>query len=172
MGFLSRALLASYVLAPEDVLRGEGLIYEGREAFRPIELRLPGEAVDVSLPGPRGEELRRLGRVLAALNRDETGFRSHKHVIALAKASALREGRYEVSREDIGLLRALSVLWLSAYSGDEPSFRMMLRLPATASELVEALAPLYSRATVYRRLEHLSRLVAVREEGGRCVANL
>jgi hypothetical protein len=172
MGFLSRALPASYAMAPEDVLRGEGLIYEGREAFRPVELRLPGEAVDVDVPRPRGEELRRLGRVLAAVNRDGTGFRSHKHVIAMAKASALREGRSEVSKEDVSLLRALSVLWLSPYSGDEPSFRIMLHLPATASELVEALAPLYSRATVYRRLEHLSRLGAIREEGGKWVANL
>jgi hypothetical protein len=47
MGFLSRALPVSYVLAPEDKLRGEGLIYEGREAFKPIELKLPSENIDI-----------------------------------------------------------------------------------------------------------------------------
>jgi hypothetical protein len=172
VGFLSRALPVSYVLAPEDVLRGEGLIYEGKEAFRPIKLKLPSETVDVVIPEPRREELRRLGRVLAAVNCDEPGFRSHKHVIAMARASALREDRSEVAEEDVSLLKALSVLWLSPYTGDEPSFRIMLHLPASTNQLVEALAPLYSRATVYRRLERLRQLKAIRREGGIWTPNL
>jgi hypothetical protein len=171
-GFLSRALPISYALAPEDTLRGERMIYEGREAFKPIELKLPGEAVDIAIPEPRKRELKRIGRVLAAINRDETGFRSHRHVIAMAKASALHQKRAEVDESDIQLIKALSVLWLSPYSGDEPSFRIMLQIPASTSRLVDALAPLYSRATVYRRLRRLEQLKAVKRIGEEWILNL
>lgn len=70
------------------------------------------------------------------------------------------------------LLRALSVLWLSPYSGDEPSFRIMLLLPASSSELVEALQPLCSRATVYRRLRRLRGLGVIEEVDGRWMPRL
>ena len=172
MGFLSRALPVSYTLAPEDKLRGEGLIYEGIQAFKPVELKLPTETVEVALPDKLKEELKRLGRILAAVNRDETGFRSHKHVIALAKSSALKDGREEVSEKDIRLLKALFIFWLSPYSGDEPSFRIMLELPATTSRLLDSLAPLYSRATIYRRLERLEQLKAIRRSGEEWILNL
>jgi DNA-binding PadR family transcriptional regulator len=172
MGFLSRALPVSYVLAPEDKLRGEGLIYEGEQPFKPIELKLPNETVDVALTQKGKEALKRLGRVLAAVNKDETGFRSHKHVIAMAKASALRERRSEVEEKDISLLKALSVLWLSPYSGDEPSFRIMLTLPAKGSQLVNFLSQLYSPATIYRRLNYLEKLNAIKRVGDEWQPNL
>ncbi|MEM2370883.1 MAG: hypothetical protein QXH51_08290 [Candidatus Bathyarchaeia archaeon] len=172
LGFLSRALPISYTLAPEDKLRGEGLIYEGAQIFKPIELKLPNEALDVTLPDSLKEEVKKIGRILAAVNRDETGFRSHRHVIAMVKGSALKAGRKEVTDEDIRLLKALSVLWLSPYSGDEPSFRIMLELPATTSRLLDSLAPLYSRATVYRRLERLEQLKAIRRSGEEWILNL
>jgi hypothetical protein len=172
MGFLSRALPVSYVLAPEDKLRGEGLIYDGEQAFKPVELKLPGENIDVAVPEPRKEDLKRLGRVLAAVNNDEIGFRSHRHVIAMAKASALRQGRGEVNEEDISLLKALSILWLSPYSGDEPSFRIMLTLPAKSTQLVDSLSQLYSPATIYRRLNHLEKLNAIKKVGDEWHLNL
>jgi hypothetical protein len=172
MGFLSRALPVSYVLAPEDKLRGEGLIYEGREAFKPIELKLPSENIDIVVSESRKGDLKRLGRVLAAVNNDETGFRSHRHVIAMAKASALRQGRSKVNEEDISLLKALSVLWLSPYSGDEPSFRIMLMLPAKSTQLVDSLSQLYSPATIYRRLNYLEKLKAIRRIGEEWHPNL
>lgn len=134
-GFLSRAVPVSYHLAPEDLLRGEEAVYKAGRAFEPIRLDLPDKPVNVVVPEKRKDELKRLGRIIAAVNRDETRFRSHRHVLAMAKASALHEGRSEVSSEDIKLLKALSVLWLSSYSGDEPSFRIMLMLPASASKL-------------------------------------
>jgi ArsR family metal-binding transcriptional regulator len=90
----------------------------------------------------------------------------------MAKASSLRQGRDEVNEEDVSLLKALSVLWLSPYSGDEPSFRIMLTLPASTSHIIDALAPLYSRATVYRRLQRLEQLKAVKREGGEWIPNL
>jgi hypothetical protein len=172
MGFLSRALPVSYVLAPEDKLRGEGLIYNGEQPFNPIELKLPNETVNVTLTQKSKEALKRLGRVLAAVNNDETGFRSHKHIIAMAKASALRQGRSEVKEEDISLLKALSVLWLSPYSGDEPSFRIMLTLPAKSTQLLDSLSHLYSPATIYRRLNYLEKLKAVRRIGEEWHPNL
>lgn len=172
LGFLSRAVPISYQLAPEDIQRGEEALYRGGEAFKPVELDLPEKPVKVAVPEKQAEALKRLGRVIAAVNQDETRFRSQRHVLAMAKASALREGRDEVRQEDVRLLRALSVLWLSPYSGDEPSFRIMLALPSTMEQLVDALSPLYSRATVYRRVQRLKELRAVREEDGMLHQNL
>ena len=77
-----------------------------------------------------------------------------------------------MGKEDVDLLKALSVLWISPYSGDEPSFRIMIELPKTSSQLIEALSSQYSKATIYRRIQHLSQLKAVREEHGVWYANL
>jgi hypothetical protein len=90
----------------------------------------------------------------------------------LAKASALREGRRQVSEEDVNLLKALSVLWLSPYSGDEPSFRIMLMLPAKSTQLMDSLSQLYSPATIYRRLNYLEKLKAIRRIGEEWHPNL
>ena len=172
-GFLSRAVPISYHLAPEDVLRGEELIYEAREAFEPAKLDLPERPVKIAVPEEHVEPLKRLGRAIAAINRDETRFRSHKHVLAMAKASALRSGRTEVGEEDVRLLKALSVLWLSPFTGDEACFRIVLELPKASAELVDALAPLYSRATVYRRIGYLAECKAIKQGAdGRWVPNL
>jgi len=171
-GFLSRAVPISYHLAPEDIQRGEELLYKSEPSFKPIKLKLPDKTVSVTVPEKHKQTLKRLGTIIAAVNRDETRFRSHRHVLAMAKASALREGRTEVSEEDIGLLKALSVLWLSPYSGDEPSFRIMLTLPATTSRIIDALSPLYSPATVYRRLNYLEKLKAIRRLGEEWHLNL
>jgi hypothetical protein len=171
-GFLSRAIPISYELAPEDLLKGEEAIYEGKSLFQPVKLKLPEAQVEVGLSEHIKEQLKRLGRIIAAVNQDETRFRSHKHVLAMAKASALRSGRMEVNEEDVNTLRALSVLWLSPYSGDEPSFRIMLELPKTSSQLIDALSPFYSKATVYRRLQKLSQLRAIKQEHGTWYSNL
>jgi hypothetical protein len=171
-GFLSRAVPISYQLAPEDVVRGEESLYRGEKPFKPIQLNLPDKLVAVEVPDKHAEALKRLGRIIAAVNSDETRFRSHRHVLAMAKASAIRCGRTVVSEEDVSLLKALSVLWLSPYSGDEPSFRIMLTLPASTSQIIDALAPLYSRATVYRRLQRLEQLKAVRKKGEEWILNI
>jgi hypothetical protein len=125
LGFLSRAVPISYHLAPEDIQRGEEALYKNQPTFKPIPLNLPEKPITVHVPEKLKQTLMKLGRILAAVNRDETRFRSHRHVLAMAKAAALHENRMEVSEEDMSLLKALSVLWLSPYSGDEPSFRIM-----------------------------------------------
>jgi hypothetical protein len=73
-GFLSRAVPISYHLAPEDILRGE-ILYSGERPFRPVRLDLPEKPERVEIPERHREALRRLGRVIAAVNRDETRFR-------------------------------------------------------------------------------------------------
>jgi len=171
-GFLSRAVPVSYQLAPEDILRGEEDLFKGKPVFKPIRLNMPEKPVSVEIPEKHRDALKRLGRIVAAVNKDETRFRSHRHILVMAKASALRENRMEVGEEDVRLLRALSVLWLSPYSGDEPSFRIMLQLPASTSKLVDALVPLYSRATIYRRLKRLEQLKAVKRSGEEWQLNL
>lgn len=171
-GFLSRAVPISFMLAPEDVLRGEEAVYEGKQVFQKVRLEFPDSQAEVEVPEPQKGKLMRLGRILAAVNGDETRFRSQRHVLGMAKASALRAGRNRVEDEDVELLRALSILWLSPYTGDEPSFWIMLELPKTPGQLVEALAPRYSRATVYRRIQRLKELGAVKEEDGMLHPNL
>jgi len=171
-GFLSRAVPISYHLAPEDISRGEEDIYKAEATFKPITLAFPEKPLAVKVPGKHKEALKRLGRIIAAVNSDETRFRSHRHVLAMAKASALREKRSEVNDEDVKLLKALSVLWLSPYSGDEPSFHIMLTLPATTSRIIDTLSPLYSPATVYRRLNYLEKLKAIRRLGEEWHPNL
>ena len=104
IGFLSRAIPISYTLAPEDILRGEELIYSGKEAFKPIDLIFPEEPVDVEIPLNMKDKLKRIAYALAAVNRDETRFRSHKHVIAMTKSLALRAGRRSVVDEDIAVI--------------------------------------------------------------------
>ncbi|MEM0008004.1 MAG: hypothetical protein QXR89_07060 [Candidatus Bathyarchaeia archaeon] len=172
LGFLSRAVPISYHIAPEDIIRGEQALYKAEPAFKPVKVNLPEKPLSVNVPERHKEALMRLGRVIAAVNRDETRFRSHRHVIAMAKASALRENRTEVNEEDVKLLKALSVLWLSPYSGDEPSFRIMLTLPATSNQILSELSNLYSPATIYRRLNYLENLKAVRRDGDKWVPNL
>ena len=171
-GFLSRAVPISYHLAPEDIQRGEEQLYRSEQSFKPVKLNLPEKNVTVAVPEKYREALKRLGTIIAAVNQDETRFRSHKHVLAMAKASALREDRTEVSSEDVNLLKALSVLWLSPYSGDEPSFRIMLMLPAKSTQLVDSLSQLYSPATIYRRLNYLEKLKAIRRIGEEWHPNL
>jgi hypothetical protein len=172
LGFLSRAVPVSYHLAPEDIQRGEEAIYKAEQAFKPIPLKLPEKPLPIHVPEKLKEALMKLGRIIAAVNQDETRFRSHRHVLAMAKASALREGRTEVSEGDINLLKALSVLWLSPYSGDEPSFRIMLTLPAKSTQLMDSLSHLYSSATIYRRLNYLEKLKAIRRIGEEWHPNL
>jgi hypothetical protein len=172
LGFLSRAVPISYQLAPEDIQRGEEALYKAEQAFKPVPLNLPEKPLPIHVPEKLKEALMKLGRIIAAVNRDETRFRSHRHVLAMAKASALRKGRTEVSSEDVNLLKALSVLWLSPYSGDEPSFRIMLMLPAKSSQLVDSLSQLYSPATIYRRLNYLEKLKAIRRVGEEWHPNL
>ena len=144
----------------------------GKPLFQPVKLKLHESQVEVSLSEHIKEQLKRLGRIIAAVNQDETRFRSHRHILAMAKASALRCGRTEVNEEDVNTLKALSVLWLSPYSGDEPSFRIMLELSKTSSQLVDTLSPLYSKATVYRRIQKLAQLKAIKEEHGVWYSNL
>ncbi len=172
LGFLSRAVPVSYHLAPEDIQRGEEAIYKAEQAFKPVKLNFPEKPIAVQVPEKLREALKRLGRVIAAVNRDETRFRSQRHILAMAKASALRNSRTEVAEEDLSLLKALSVLWLSPYSGDEPSFRIMLSLPAKTSQIIDALSPHYSPPTVYRRLAYLEKLKAVRRTGEEWHPNL
>jgi hypothetical protein len=170
-GFLSRAIPISYHLAPEDILRGEEAIYKGEKPFKPIRVNLPEKPTAVEVPSQHKEALKRLGRVIAVLNRDETRFRSHRHILAMAKSSALRDGRTSVNEEDVKLLKALSILWLSPYSGDEPSFRIMLTLPASTSKIIDTLT-LYSRSTIYRRIQYLERLKAIRRSGEEWILNI
>jgi len=171
-GFLSRAIPVSYRLAPEDIQRGEESLYEEKTPFNPVKLEFPEKPVKVEVPDKYRNILKRLGRIIAAVNRDETRFRSHRHVLAMAKASALRQNRTEVDESDIQLVKALSVLWLSPYSGDEPSFLIMLLLPTSTSRIVDSLAPRYSRATIYRRLKHLEQLKVVKRVGEEWHINL
>ncbi|MEM3699917.1 MAG: hypothetical protein QXL57_03510 [Candidatus Bathyarchaeia archaeon] len=172
LGFLSRAVPISYHIAPEDIIRGEQALYRAEPTFKPVKLDFPEKPVCIAIPEKHKEALMRLGRVIAAVNRDETRFRSHRHVLAMAKASALRGNRTEVDESDVKLLKALSVLWLSPYSGDEPSFRIMLTLPATPNRILDALSSLYSPATIYRRLNYLEHLKAIKREGDEWIPNL
>jgi len=97
LGFLGRAVPVSYRLAPEDILRREERLYRGEAALKPVKLDLLDKPVRVAVPQGHAVALKRLGRVIAAVNQDEMRFRSHRHILVMAKASAIREGREEVS---------------------------------------------------------------------------
>lgn len=135
-------------------------------------LALLDSPTTISLDQKVEDKLKHLGRVIAAVNKDGTRFRSHRHVLGLAKASALRRKHDTVEEDDVNLIRALSVLWISPFTGDEPSFRIILELPKTSSQLVDSISPYYSRPTVYRRIQRLAQLKAIKEERGVWLANI
>jgi hypothetical protein len=118
-GWFSRNIVVSYKLSETLVSKIFNSISKGRYRYdkdfvSKISLELPRKRIDVDLPEQLAEEIKDLAQEVAEAYSDDLqphklrGFRLHKSLISLAKASALRDGRLEVNSEDVERIRYLS----------------------------------------------------------------
>lgn len=117
-GFFSRNIVVSYAIS-ESLVREvfdrviERNYHADKEFVNLIHLKLPQERINVGLPKPLAEELEKMvfdikDELADYLGQTVKGIRLFKSLISLAKASALRDGRCEVSSEDVDRIRYLS----------------------------------------------------------------
>jgi hypothetical protein len=117
-GFFSRNILASYDMGHSVFNKAmDGLIHgdyrENQNFVKLIHLDFPKKRIDIELSVNRAEELAEitveiLDEIKTDLDADFRGIRLGKSLISLAKASALRDGRKEVSNKDIERIRFLA----------------------------------------------------------------
>jgi hypothetical protein len=119
-GFFSRNILVSYDLGASVFDRAlEGLIegdYRARKNYVDlIKLKLPLKRCDVSIHPKYSRELIEISKDIVedierdlGLREEIRGIRLAKSLIALAKASALRDGRRVVNAKDVRRIRFLS----------------------------------------------------------------
>ena len=110
-GFTSRLVLVTYSYSDGTKRSILNSIVEGKyKEERKVNLKLPSEPVPIYCSKAIGVELRMLCRQVLASDRSIAphGFRMLKHLIVMAKASALLFGRDEVTQEDLDNLEDIS----------------------------------------------------------------
>jgi len=118
-GWLSRNIVVSYELSEElaskihDIIK-KGEYRPGRKFVNVINLELPKKRLAIEIPEDLAEQIKDLARNVAEEYSEKLkpyklrGFRLHKSLISLVKASALRDGRKTVNKEDIARIEFLS----------------------------------------------------------------
>lgn len=123
-GFFGRNIPASYNLgvavtdrALEGIIKGD--YRTGRDFVELIKLNLPKKRVDVHISEKHAREIIDLTKEITqelqkelGLKEEVRGLRLGKSLIALAKTSALRDGRRHVIRRDIDRIQFLST-WMN-----------------------------------------------------------
>jgi hypothetical protein len=118
-GWFSRNIVVSYKLSETIVSKIFDGISRGKYRYdedfvSKISLELPRKRTNVYLPEQLAKEIENLAREIAEEYSEDLkpyelrGFRLHKSLISLAKASALREQRLKVKRRDFERIRYLS----------------------------------------------------------------
>lgn len=118
-GFLSRTIVVTFSNSAlmdseisNSIAHGE---YRYDKKFRKlIHIDFPSRRVEVYLPERYSQEIKELALEIAEEYSEDLkphrikGFRLHKSLISLVKASALRDGRRTVNREDVERIKYLS----------------------------------------------------------------
>lgn len=118
-GWFSRNVVVSFGMSAQliskvfDSIRKGNYRYDRNFVSR-IALKLPRKRIEVNLPKGLSEEIEELAREIAEEYSEDLkphrlkGFRLHKSLISLVKASALRDGVRKVEEEDVERIRYLS----------------------------------------------------------------
>jgi hypothetical protein len=122
-GWFSRNIVVSFAISEVMVSRIFDSISKGEYRFdkdyvKQIRLKLPQKRANVSISNEYSQQIETLAREIAEVYSDDLkphklkGFRLHKSLISIVKASALREGRKEVTEEDVERIKYLSY-WMN-----------------------------------------------------------
>lgn len=118
-GWFSRNIVVSYGMSERlvsevfDSIRKGNYRYD-RDYISQISLKLPSKRISVKLPKVLANDIEELAREIAEEYSEDLkphklkGFRLHKSLISLVKASALRDGRRKVNEDDVDRIRFLS----------------------------------------------------------------
>ena len=111
-GFLSRTIIFSINYSASQVSRILDEIFDGKHSkkfVKHIHLDFPNKKIKVYLPKKLRSRLKALTQDIAQ-EYETRGFRIGEHLMALAKASVLRDGRRfrAVTEEDVDLIEHLS----------------------------------------------------------------
>jgi hypothetical protein len=118
-GWFSRNIVVSYGMSETLVSKVFDSIRKGKYRLdknyvSEIGLRFPKKRTEVELHADLSEQIRDLARNVAEEYSEDLkphklrGFRLHKSLISLVKASALRDGRTRVNQEDVERIQCLS----------------------------------------------------------------
>jgi len=154
-GFWSRILPFYIEYTTEDLLRAHEEIKEEKPTFGRKVLKVPDEEVEVKLPKREADKLDPIVFAFKDSIGSTTGFRLRWNLQQLAKANAWINDRDVVNEEDIRKVVSFTPFFFNPVKGDECTYRILRLLPAKSEEIVKELSGLYSRATIYRRLEKL-----------------
>jgi hypothetical protein len=121
-GFFSRNIIVSYAISESQVKEiFEGIIEKRYEAdgnyCNLIAVGFPNKRESVEISGRLARELLKVVEDIRQdletdLGQSVRGIRLFKSLLSLAKASALRDGRYEVNSDDVERVRHLST-WMN-----------------------------------------------------------
>jgi hypothetical protein len=118
-GWFSRNIVVSYELSEELASKihdciGKGEYRYDKKHVSAIALELPKKRIEIEMPEDLSEQIKDLARNVAEEYSEDLkphklrGFRLHKSLISLVKASALRENRKTVNEEDVARIEFLS----------------------------------------------------------------
>ena len=118
-GWFSRNIVATFAISQtmtsqifDSIARSE--YRSDKNYVKLIRLHFPKKRIQVYLPERRSQEIRNIASEIAEEYNNDLkphklrGFRLHKSLISLAKASALRDERKTVKKKDIDRIRYLS----------------------------------------------------------------
>ena len=118
-GWFSRNIVVSFAISEVMVSRifesiSKGNYRTDKEYVKQIRLILPQKRENVSVSSELAQQIETLAREIAEVYSNDLkphklkGFRLHKSLISIVKASALRDGRKEVTEEDVERAKYLS----------------------------------------------------------------
>ena len=166
-GFWSRILPFYIKYTKEDLLRVHEEIKEEKRPFNLKKIKIPNEEIEIKLPKEEADKLDPIVFAFKEAIGSNTGFRLRWSLQQLVKANAWLNGRDTVEDEDVRKILSFTPFFFNPMKGDECAYRILLTLPAKPEETVKELSGLYSRATIYRRLEKLRKAgIIVKTEKG------
>ncbi|MDT8782290.1 MAG: hypothetical protein IAX22_06550 [Candidatus Bathyarchaeota archaeon] len=118
-GWFSRNIVVSYGVSEVIVTKIFDSITKGKYRYdqdlvKKITIKFPQKRTNVAIPDEYAKQIETLAREIAEEYSNDLkphklkGFRLHKSLISLVKASALRNGGKEVSEEDVERIKYLS----------------------------------------------------------------
>lgn len=141
-GFWSR-ILPFY---KEDLLRIHEEIKEERSSFKPRNLKIPEDEIEIKLPKEETDKLDPIVFGFKDAIGSTTGFRLRWNLQQLTKANTWLNDRDIIEEEDIRKVLPFTPFFFNPIKGDECIYRILLSLPAKSEELVKELSEYYSRA--------------------------
>ena len=154
-GFWSRILPFYFEYTKEDLLKVHENIKEEKSTFKLKDLKIPDKEIEIKLPKEEADKLDPIVFAFKESIGSTTGFRLRWNLQQLAKANAWINNRDIVTEEDIRKVISFTPFFFNPIKGDECIYRILLTLPAKSEEIIKELSDLYSRATIYRRIEKL-----------------